>query len=216
MTTKKKQVNMIKEIIMVPIDEVKPFEHNAKKHKKKDIELLAEHIKESGWDQPIVIVGETGEIIKGHKRLAVAKHLKLKEVPVLKRFGLSDVEIEELRLADNKLAESQWDPHKLRERINFLMDKGSRVQSLGFSDISKHIRAAPEKPDVEFTEILCESNNYIVLVFDNELDWLNAQTHFQLKPARARQWKKNDKTKQVGIGRVINGASYINRIKRTD
>lgn len=203
-------------IELVPIGEVKPFEKNAKRHKKKDIERLAAHIQTVGWDQPIVVVGETGEIIKGHKRRAAAVLLGMTQVPVFKVFGLNEVQIEERRLADNKLSESPWDANVLRERIRFLMERGSHIQSIGFDDLAKQIRNMPTTPEVRFTEVIGEANNYIVLTFDNEIDWLSAQTHFDLTPARARQMKPNEKTKQVGIGRVIDGAEYLRRIIGTN
>ena len=199
-------------IELISIDAVKPYKDNAKVHKKKDIELLAEHIKESGWDQPIVIVAETGEIIKGHKRYAAARKLKLKQVPVIKLSGLSEIEIEERRLADNKLAESKWDNQKLKASLTRLMSANCNVSRLGFGDLPSKIRKTPEKPEVEFTEVLGESNNYIVLVFDNEIDWLNAQTHFELKQKKAYQVKENKKAQCIGIGRVVDGGKYLNKI----
>jgi len=199
------------EIEMVPIVDVKPFEHNAKRHRKRDIDLLAEHIRQYGWDQPIVVVGETGEIIKGHKRREAALILGLSQVPVVKLFGLSETEIEERRLADNKLAESPWDAQVLKQRIQFLMAKGSSLQAIGFSDLAKQIRNTPTKPEVVFSEILGESNNYIVLRFDNDIDWLSAQTHFRLDTVASR--RANGKPWSMGIGRVVDGGAYLRKLK---
>lgn len=76
---------------------------------------------------------------------------------------------------------------------------------------------APEvKPEVDFTEILGEENNYIVLKFNTDVDWINAQTVFGIKPAKALSTRKDgkitDKMERVGTGRVIDGAEAINRI----
>jgi len=47
--------------------EIKPYEKNAKKHPKKQIEQVANSIKEFGMNQPIVVDKE-GVIIVGHGR----------------------------------------------------------------------------------------------------------------------------------------------------
>jgi len=65
---------------------------------------------------------------------------------------------------------------------------------------------------MKFSERLGEANNYIVLKFDNELDWLSAQTHFELdsvysKRANGKPWSK-------GIGRVLDGADYLNKANK--
>jgi uncharacterized ParB-like nuclease family protein len=74
-----------------------------------------------------------------------------------------------------------------------------------------------EMPEVEFTQVLDESHNYIVLYFDNEVDWLQAQTLFDIKPVRLLSTKKgeeNIRTKRMAIGRVLRGVEVINRLLR--
>ena len=54
--------------------EIRPYEKNAKKHPKKQIEQVAASIKEFGMNQPIVVDKE-GVIIVGHGRYAALQHL---------------------------------------------------------------------------------------------------------------------------------------------
>ena len=69
-------------------------------------------------------------------------------------------------------------------------------------------------PDVPFTEVLDEYHNYVVLYFDNEVDWLQAQTLLGLKPVRLMNTAKGKDvhSKSVGIGRVLRGADVFNRL----
>jgi hypothetical protein len=52
-----------------------------------------------------------------------------------------------------------------------------------------------------------EENNYVVLFFDNDIDWLQAKTHFDLKTVKGK--RANGKEWSKGVGRVINGAKYL-------
>ena len=73
-----------------------------------------------------------------------------------------------------------------------------------------------EMPEVEFTEILSESHNFIVLYFDDEVDWLQAQTLLDLKPVKLmeRARGRDVHSKETGIGRVLRGPEVINRLLR--
>ena len=76
-------------------------------------------------------------------------------------------------------------------------------------------RKQQEVPEVEFTQVLDESHNYVVLYFDNEVDWLQAQTLFGIKPVRllsTAKDKNNVNGNKVGLGRVLRGREVINRL----
>jgi len=92
----------------ISIEEIKPYNENAKVHKVKQIKQVADSIKRFGFAQPLV-VDKNNELIIGHCRLEASKELGYTEVPVLKMEELSEKEVKALRLADNKLNESEWD-----------------------------------------------------------------------------------------------------------
>ena len=74
-----------------------------------------------------------------------------------------------------------------------------------------------EQPEVEFTQVLDETHNYIVLYFDNEVDWLQAQPLFDIKPVRLLSTKRGEDNvngKKLGLGRVLRGVEVINRLLR--
>ena len=107
------------EIVMRKVSELTPYGLNAKKHDDTQVSNVANSIKRFGWQQPIVI-DEQGVVVIGHCRLMAAKKLGLKEVPVTVASGLTEDEIKELRIADNKTNESPWDLGLLAEDIEGL------------------------------------------------------------------------------------------------
>ena len=111
------------EIVMRKVAELTPYGKNAKTHDEKQVANVANSIKRFGWQQPIVI-DENGVVVIGHCRLMAAKKLKLKEVPVTVANGLTEDEIKELRIADNKTNESPWDLGLLAEDIEGLSFDG--------------------------------------------------------------------------------------------
>lgn len=105
------------------IDELIPYAQNQKTHDERQIKNVANSIKRFGWQQPIVI-DKNGVVVIGHCRLLAAKSLNLKEVPVTVADNLSEDEIRELRIADNKTNESPWDLNFLANDIKELDFKG--------------------------------------------------------------------------------------------
>ncbi len=103
-------------IVIRDIDDIKPYELNAKNHDDKQVEKIAKSITEFGWDQPIV-VNKSGVIIKGHGRRLAAIKLGLKNVPVLVRDDLTDEQVRAARLADNRVAISDIDTDILQKEL---------------------------------------------------------------------------------------------------
>ena len=98
------------------------------------------------------------------------------------------------------------------ESLNELFD----MTAFGFFDDEEDDEAEqPEEiiPEVEFTEVLEEENNYIVLFFDNAIDWLQAETLFDLKSVKGMSTRKDGTGKpSKGIGRVLNGREALTKI----
>jgi hypothetical protein len=107
-------------IELVDIHSIKSNPRNAKEHPEYQIALLAENIRRFGVTQPIVI-DETHTILAGHARIAAARRLGLKEVPVNRLSNLSPQEKRGLALGDNKLAElGHWNLELLRSELKEL------------------------------------------------------------------------------------------------
>lgn len=109
------------QVYELPIDEIVPYVRNQKKHDKKQIDNVAQSLREFGWVQPVV-VDKDNNIIIGHCRILAAQKLARNnpdflQVPVVKLEDLSPEEANKLRLLDNKLNESDWDLDILAEDI---------------------------------------------------------------------------------------------------
>jgi hypothetical protein len=104
----------------VPIDSIKSNPRNAKEHPERQIALLAENIRKFGFNHPILI-DETNTNRGGHARIAAARRLGVKQVPVIRLNNLSPQEKRAVALADNKLAElGRWNPEMLRLELKEL------------------------------------------------------------------------------------------------
>ena len=72
------------------------------------------------------------------------------------------------------------------------------------------------KGDIPFTEVLNEEHNYLVLYFDNEVDWLQAKTLFGLKSVKCLSTRSDGSIpkgrEKYSVGRVLNGPNAINEI----
>lgn len=106
-------------IIYKKITEIKPYKNNAKKHNKEQIEKIAESIKEFGF-RGAVLIDSNNVVVAGHGRTLAAKKAGLKEIPCIYVDDLTEEQIKALRLADNKLNESEWDFDILFDELKVL------------------------------------------------------------------------------------------------
>jgi ParB-like chromosome segregation protein Spo0J len=70
------------QVRLCPINQLVPYQKNARTHSEEQIAQIAASIQEFGWTNPI-LVGPDYVVIAGHARLAAAKKLRLSDVPVL-------------------------------------------------------------------------------------------------------------------------------------
>ena len=135
-------------IVNMKIKDIIPYEKNAKKHDKTQIANVAESIKRFGFAQPLA-VDKDNVLIIGHCRLLAAKQLKLREVPVVRMDDLTEEQVKQLRLLDNKLNESDWDFDLLADEVGELDFEGFDLD-WGFKeleDASVVEDEAPEPPE---------------------------------------------------------------------
>lgn len=135
-------------IEQMKVKEIIPYAKNAKKHDKTQIANVAESIKRFGFAQPLV-VDKDNVLIIGHCRLLAAKQLKIREVPVVRMDDLTEEQVKQLRLLDNKLNESDWDIDLLADEVGELDFDGFELD-WGFKeleDASVVEDEAPEPPE---------------------------------------------------------------------
>lgn len=106
---------------MVGIDTLKPHPRNPNTHPEAQIKLLANIIAKGGFRSPIVVSSLSGCIVKGHGRLAAARLLGMKKVPVdVQEYADEASEMADL-LADNRIAElAEWDRATLKDVLEDL------------------------------------------------------------------------------------------------
>lgn len=201
------------QIVYLPINELKPYQKNARKHGKKDIDNIAKSIQKYGMCDAIGIWSEENIIVEGHGRWLACKQLGMKEVPCVRLDHLTDQERREYAIAHNATAElSQWDFDILPQELADIDLGDFDFEFLGDEQDSKE----EVHGEVEFSEILGEENNYIVLQFKTDIDWLNAQSIFGLKTVKCYSTRKDGKvTKSMerkGVARVLDGAKAIQMI----
>lgn len=91
-----------------PLSKLTPYARNSKTHPKDQVDKIARQISQVGFLVPI-IVDKNLVIIAGHGRFAAAKALNLPSVPIVIADHLTEEEATAFRIADNKVAESEWD-----------------------------------------------------------------------------------------------------------
>lgn len=136
-------------IVYKNIKELKPYKKNAKKHDKKQVEQIANSIKEFGFTQP-VIIDKNNCVVAGHGRILGAKKAGLKQVPTVTLEELTEEQIKAYRLVDNKTNESDWDYSLLDEELNELLDAGSDLSVYDFDTRSLQDLLKDEEKEVKF------------------------------------------------------------------
>ena len=200
-------------IIDKRLDEIQPYENNPRKNDSA-VPYVARSIEKYGFKVPIIIDKE-GTIVAGHTRYLASIELGLETVPCLIADDLSEEEIREFRLVDNKVAEfAGWDDILLKEELdNIDID----MSEFGFEEIIDSIIDKAEPPEVEFTEVLGEEHNYIVLYFDNEVDWLQMESLLDIGVKKNLSTRKDGKiTKSMerkSVGRVFRGKEVLERLR---
>ena len=188
---------------------------NYNTHPAEQIRLLAKIIKHQGWRNPITVSKRSGFVVKGHGRLAAAMLLKCEEVPIdLQDYKDEASEVADM-IADNRIAElAEADQDELNKLLKDESFNDFDIELTGFtSDFlseEKETGQDSQPGDIIFSPEVDESHNYVVLYFDNDMDWLSAQSHFDLKSVYSK--RANGKPWSKGIGRVINGAEYLAKI----
>lgn len=122
-----------KQIVMKPINEIKPYVRNPRKNDK-TVELLCKIIPKVGFNVPLVI-DEKGVIVKGHARFTAAIRLGMKELPCIITHADEEA-IKADRIADNKISEfSEWVNDELMHEID-MIDFDFDFSELGFPKTS--------------------------------------------------------------------------------
>ena len=141
-------------IVMKKTKELVPYDKNPRDNDKA-VDAVANSIKAYGFKVPIVI-DRNNVIVTGHTRLKAANKLGLDEVPCIVADDLSDEQIRQFRIVDNKTSElSDWNFDLLREEL-LALDDVDMVQ-FGFDDLDSILKTETKDDDFDENEELPEN-----------------------------------------------------------
>jgi ParB-like chromosome segregation protein Spo0J len=129
------------QIETISTSDIKPCPDNPRLHPPEQVARIVESIKRFGFVQPVLISSDS-VIIAGHGRHQAAVRMGLDEIPCLVADHLTDEEIKQYMVIDNKLAEgSYWDEYALQKIFDDVPD-------FDFSEFGFEVHV----PDVEDSE----------------------------------------------------------------
>lgn len=232
--TKKKAEKATPYIAMVPLSEIERWPRNPKDH---DIGALSQSFARFGFVAPLLMDERSGKLVAGHGRLDTLLEWKRRGrpapagievepkvggdwlVPVIRGVAFkSDKEAEAYLLADNQLtAIGGWMDNILAQ---VLQDHADDLDGTGFDgdDLDRLMKdlypdddgEADDKPRI--SPELFERYDYVVILFENEIDWNRAMELFELETvATGKVGKKGEAfaAQQKGVGRVVKGSDLF-------
>lgn len=111
------------EIIKLRLDQLKPYEKNAKRHTDEQIEHIINSIKRFQFCDPIGVWGEKNVIVEGHGRYFALKKMGVKEVDCIRLDHLSDEERKAYTLVHNQATlETPFDDDLLKIELDGIFD----------------------------------------------------------------------------------------------
>ena len=135
----------------VKIEDLKPYENNAKLHPQEQIDEIKKSIEEFGNNDPIAI-DENNIIIEGHGRYLALQQLGYKQVEVIRLSHLTEEQRKAYTLVHNKLTmNTGFDMELLMLELNEIQDIDMRL--LGFEEELKINPSTLEDDDFDEDDI---------------------------------------------------------------
>ena len=143
----------VKDLPTIRIDELIPYENNAKIHGPDQIEQLRRSLREFGFVSP-VLIDEDKNLIAGHGRVEAARAEGMTEVPYVTVSALTEAQRRAYIIADNRLTEAGvWDAGRLKLEMQELQALEFDTDLTGF--VMDEIETIPvsayerSKPDLK-------------------------------------------------------------------
>lgn len=221
---------MENQIVMKHYESLIPYAGNPRDNDA-SVEYVANSIQQFGFKVPMVI-DKDGVIAAGHTRLKAVRRLidqygydvplvdgkgqptgktiNLSVLPCVLADDLTEDQIKAFRIADNKTGEmSGWNLPKLDLEMMDLPQFDMSLFGFPTEELKKEAKKSGGT-GMETMELRAfEHHDYLVFVFDNQMDWLNAVNAFGIHKVNAGYGT----TKKVGIGRVVDGKRLLERIQ---
>jgi hypothetical protein len=121
-------------IEQIDVEDLIPYARNARTHSEQQVTQIAASIREFGFNNPVLIDGQS-TIIAGHGRVLAAKKLGLDRVPCIRLTHMTDAQRRAYILADNRIAlNSGWDDAMLALELQGLETDGLDLGLVGFDE----------------------------------------------------------------------------------
>lgn len=138
----------VKDLPTIRIDELIPYENNAKIHGPDQIKQLRRSLREFGFVSP-VLIDEERNLIAGHGRVEAARAEGMTEVPYVLVSKLSEAQRRAYIIADNRLTEAGvWDAGRLKLEMQELQALEFDTDLTGFA-MAEIISLAGDEPESE-------------------------------------------------------------------
>ena len=125
-----------KEIELVPINNLVPYEKNMHIHSDEQIDRLCELIRYQGFRSPLIVQKGTNRVACGHGRLMACKKLGLEKVPVIYQEFESEEQFYAYVVSDNAIGKDTWAQLDLSQINTDIIDFGPEldIDMLGLKD----------------------------------------------------------------------------------
>lgn len=189
-----------------------------KRQTKEQAEKLKKSLVENGFSSPFFIWenGKSTYILDGHHREKALNELDAEgekipsKLPAVWVRAKNQNEAKKLILAYS----SEYAKISRAGLENFIdgFDLGE-LQDMFTIDHIMEIGEKKEPAEYEFSPEIDSEINYIVLLFEKDIDYIQARTLFGIEKRASRY--QNGKVHSIGIGRVIDGAEAINKLSQS-
>jgi len=192
-------------VIKTKISDIKLNPNNPRLIKDDKFTKLVQSIKDfpEMLDIRPIVVNKDMIILGGNMRFKACKEAGLKEVPII-ITDLTEEQQKEFLIKDN-VSGGEWDWDLLNEWDTEQLEAWGLDLPINLEEI-KETKDIPDIGEIEFSEELLLEHNYIVLYFDNAMDWEVAQEVYGLNKVKHHVTMNGQ---SIGLGRVINGKNFI-------
>lgn len=191
-------------------DQILAHPENWRVHPKVQQLALDDVLDRVGWVQRVIVNRTTGHLIDGHLRVGRALARGEALIPVTYVELTADEERIILATLDPLAALATTDREKLRELVDLV---GSEA-----NDVVRRLHAKTveitntQTPELRIAPEILERQDYLVIVFDNEIDWRAACDWLGVQSSQdADANVETQRGKAFGLGRVLTGKELLSK-----